>query len=118
MSRDKDHSMITDLNQACFVKMIGRRVQEVSSGQDFPGKEGASLSFLSRITQWIPTWAGGQWILFGWLGQGVSLPAGGRKNPFCRLVRMKLLSWVTLILPRKLFVPVSPAWFEKAPHIL
>jgi hypothetical protein len=31
--------MITDLNQACFVKMISRRVQEVIPGTGLPQQE-------------------------------------------------------------------------------
>jgi len=35
MSRSKIPSMITDSNQVCFVKMIGRRVQEGSDATYF-----------------------------------------------------------------------------------
>jgi hypothetical protein len=40
------------------------------------------------------------------------------KTPFCRLVRMKVLSLVTLIPLRKLLVPVLTGGLDETPHIL
>jgi hypothetical protein len=40
------------------------------------------------------------------------------KTSFCRLVRIEVLSLVTLILLRKLFAPVLTGCLEKAPNIL
>ena len=48
----------------------------------------------------------------------VGLSSGGGKNPLLSAGGMKVMSLVTLIPLRKLFIPVSPAWLEKAPHIL
>jgi len=38
-------------------------------------------SMLTRITRRIPIWSQWEWILFGWIEQGVGLHAGGGKKP-------------------------------------
>ena len=40
------------------------------------------------------------------------------KTPFSRLVRIKVLSLVTLIPLQKLFVPVLTGGLDETPHIL